>query len=852
MRELAAFFCDPSRQDTTDSALTALLESMSDAVYFLDMQWRFVYVNARAEALLRRERAALLGQSFWEEFPETRGTALEGEFRLAVATGTTSTFEVYATTRDMWVEVSAHPCPAGLRVCVRDRTASRFAEEALRESETRYRALVEQIPAAVYLNPFKGSGLQRYVSPHIFALTGYTPEEWLGARGPVGQHMHPDDRERVLAEGRESAKSGDAFAAEYRLLHRHGGATWIRDEGFVVRDATGQPAYWQGLMIDITERKLAEEARRASELGLAEAQRIAHLGSWDSDLRAGTMTWSDETFRIFGFAPQAFVPTQEWFIAHLHPEDRGRVRRAIEAAIGGGPDYDLEMRLMRPDGSIRTVHVRGEIIADAAGIPLRLVGTVLDITARTALEARLAYQATHDPLTGLPNRTLFHDRVGQALARIRRGQGHCAVLFLDLDRFKDVNDSLGHDAGDRLLVAVAERLRGALRDQDTLARLGGDEFTVLLDAVDDATEAVEVAERLAAALAPPILLEGHEERVTASVGVVLSDANHDRAEDMLRDADMALYRAKDEGRAGYALFNPAMQEALSERRALERDLWRALEGDQFTLHYQPIVDLRSGRMVEAEALLRWDHPERGMVAPDRFVPLAEACGAIRPLGRWVLQAACRQGRTWLDAYPDRSPLTIAVNLSMREFRDTELVNAVAAALAESRLPAHLLRLEITESAAMEDAEVSLRALGALRDLGVRLAIDDFGTGYSSLAYLQRFPVDTLKIDRAFIGDLATDERSAGICDAIVTLARTLRLQVIAEGIEVVAQASTAINFGCDRAQGHYFSQPLSSEGLAALWEAEVRFDLPGGVAAAAQPMREAQAKTVVPSVGAFN
>jgi EAL domain-containing protein (putative c-di-GMP-specific phosphodiesterase class I) len=355
-----------------------------------------------------------------------------------------------------------------------------------------------------------------------------------------------------------------------------------------------------------------------------------------------------------------------------------------------------------------------------------------------------------------------------------------------------------------------------------------------------------VVERLAEALAPPILLDGHEERITASVGVVLSTVAHERAEDMLRDADMALYRAKDAGRAGYALFDPAMQAALSERRALERDLWRALEENQFTLHYQPIVDLRTGRMVEAEALLRWDHPQRGPVKPDRFVPLAEACGAIRPLGRWVLDAACHQGRAWLDAYPDRPPLTIAVNLSAREFQDTGLVEAVANTLAKSGLPAHLLRLEITESAAMQGAEVSLRALNALRHLGVRLAIDDFGTGYSSLAYLQRFPVDTLKIDRAFIGDLATDERSAGICDAITTLARTLRLQVIAEGIETMVQAGRAIACGCDRAQGHYFSQSLSSEGLAALWEAEVRFDLPGGGTGNAQTNYEART-AVMPS-----
>ncbi len=671
------------------TTVVGILENISDAVYLLDGDWRFVYLNTRAEVLLQRSRAELLGRSIWEEFPPAVGTPFETALRHAAATGIATTFETFAPSRGIWVEVRVYPASVGLTVSVQDITVQKTTAEALLASEARYRALVEQIPAALYINPFGPGPVARYISPHIAALTGYTPEEWLGARGPVGQHMHPDDRARVLAEGKQSAAAGTPFAAEYRLLHRNGGTTWVRDEGLVVNDVNGQPAYWQGLMLDITARKEAE--------------------------------------------------------------------------------------------------------------------------------SRLAHQATHDSLTGLPNRALFHDRLDHALARARREHDTFAVLFLDLDHFKDVNDSRGHDIGDQLLVGVAERLRGVLRDEDTLARLGGDEFTVLLAMVADAAEAVGVAERMAAALARPFLLAGHEERVTASIGVVLSSPEHERAEDVVRDADMALYRAKDVGRASYALFDPTLQATLSDRRALERDLWRALERDQFVLHYQPVVDLRTGGMVEVEALLRWYHPDQGLITPDRFIPLAEACGAIRAIGRWVLRTACRQGRAWLDAHPDRPPLTISVNLSAREFQDTELTAAVAATLAETGLPAHLLRLEITESAAMGDAETALSVLGALTALGVRLSLDDFGTGYSSLAYLRRFPVDTLKIDRAFIRDLATDTRSGEICRTISSMAKTLGLTVTAEGIETAVQDEQVRAFLCDHAQGYYFSYPLPAEEISALW-----------------------------------
>jgi diguanylate cyclase len=435
-----------------------------------------------------------------------------------------------------------------------------------------------------------------------------------------------------------------------------------------------------------------------------------------------------------------------------------------------------------------------------------------DITERKVLEEQLTHQAFHDSLTGLPNRALFLDRLEQALARQKRRKGKIAMLFIDLDNFKVVNDSLGHKVGDQLLVAVSERLQACLRLEDTIARLSGDEFTVLLEDIASPNDATHVAEQIVEELRAPFMFEGHQVYTMASIGVVVSTPfAKERPEELLRKADIALYVVKNKGKANFKVFDPRMDAIYAEQLNLGGDLRRAVEKEEFTLHYQPNVSLEFSQVVGVEALVRWKHPERGLIYPEKFVPLAEETGLIVPLGQQVLREACRQAKEWQERYPSAQPLIICVNLSGKQLQYPEVVPDVAAALEKSGLEPGTLCLEITESILMDDAPLSFDTLRRLKDLGVKLAIDDFGTGYSSLSYLKRLPVDFLKLDRSFVAGLGGRSEDRGIAQAVVDLAYTLDLKVIAEGVETEKQLAHLREMGCELAQGYYFWKPLPSE-----------------------------------------
>ena len=512
---------------------------------------------------------------------------------------------------------------------------------------------------------------------------------------------------------------------------------------------------------------------------------------------------------VLGYEPDRLVGTRGWGLVHEGDAQSAQVFHAELLEQRGS--RSVELRWQHRDGSWRWLEVKGTNLLHQAGVR-GIVLNARDISRHKSLEAQLVQRALHDQLTGLPNRMLFMDRLEQALERSARRGKFAAVLFLDLDRFKLVNDNLGHDHGDQLLVQVAERLRGCLRRVDTIARIGGDEFTVLLEDVGVSADAALVAERIIEAFRGSFRIENQEIFVGASIGIALGGRDQGTtAQGLLRNADIAMYRAKANGRACFEVFKSSMRETVKGRLKMETELRRALDRGELRLHYQPQVDLRSSRIVGLEALVRWEHPERGLVPPGSFIPIAEETGLILPIGRWVLETACRQASLWRADAEIGLDLVMAVNLSPRQFRHPRLVQDVGQVLAESGLDASGLEVEITEGTAMGDADATVKTLEHLKAIGIRLAIDDFGTGYSSLGYLKRFPIDVLKVDRSFVAGLPANRGDAAIVRAVVGLTRALGLKAVAEGVETAEQLAELRELGCDQGQGYFFGRPTATE-----------------------------------------
>ncbi len=584
---------------------------------------------------------------------------------------------------------------------------------------------------------------------------------------------------------------------------------------------TGRPAAGRLVVLrDVTARKRAEEALRLRDQAIAESGEGILIT--DPARPENPVVYANRGFeRITGYPVDEMVGRSCRVLQGPARDQPGL--RGLRSAVGEGREWSGVLRNYRRDGTPFWNRLSVSPVRDDEGRLTAFVGVMNDVTERQRLEQRLERQAFHDHLTGLPNRALFLDRAGHALARAARRGGEVAVLFLDLDEFKVVNDSLGHEAGDRLLVSVAGRLRACLRPGDTVARLGGDEFVVLLED-DGRGEAPRVAGRIAGGLRRSFVLEGHEVSVTASIGVAFGDPARGDPGDLLREADLAMYRAKERGKARHEVFEEAMNARALERLRLEGDLRRAAAdpAQEFAVHYQPKVSLETGEIVGTEALLRWEHPERGLLFPEEFVALAEETGLIVPLGRWVLEEACRKTRGWQTRRPGGRPLEVGVNLSARQFRHEGLIGEVAGILKDTGLEHGTLDLEITEGVAMGDAGTTVGRLGLLKGLGVKLSVDDFGTGYSSLSYLKRFPVDHLKIDGSFVAGLGDDPKDETIVSNMVDLARGLGLQATAEGVETGEQLRRLRAMGCDVAQGYLFSEPLPAEAAAELLAANPR------------------------------
>jgi diguanylate cyclase (GGDEF)-like protein/PAS domain S-box-containing protein len=571
----------------------------------------------------------------------------------------------------------------------------------------------------------------------------------------------------------------------------------------------------------VRNRLRGERELAASEQRYALAALGAHDGLWDWDLRAGTVYFSPRWQEIVGCAEGEMGTDPAAWFARIHPEDRPRVHaELLKPAAPGGEHFQSEHRIRHADGNHRWVLVRGVRVVDRAGATVRMAGSQTDISQRRSYEDQLVHDALHDTLTGLPNRGLFLDRLERAIAyHQRHPEHHFAVIFLDLDRFKVVNDRIGHVASDRVLVSLSRRLEACLRQGDSVARLGGDEFALLLHDVENPSA---VAHRIQQELARPFDAAGQQVLVTASLGIAVSSIGFSRPEDVLRDADAAMYRAKARGRARFEIADAELHARSLEQLEMESQLREAVERDQLRLHYQPIVVMETRELVGFEALMRWQHPERGLRSPDDFIPLAEQTGLIMAIGRWALAEACRQMEEWRRAYALSEPLWLSVNLSSRQFLHPQLVQEIHQILRETGFPPDRLRLEITESVIMDDPAAVGQILQRLRAEGIRVAVDDFGTGYSSLAYLHRLPVDTIKIDRSFVHDMHLDPALVAVIKTVISLSGSLQLETVAEGVETAEAASALHEMGCHLGQGFLFSHPLAPDAAARMLA-----DLPG-------------------------
>jgi diguanylate cyclase (GGDEF)-like protein/PAS domain S-box-containing protein len=710
-----------------------------------------------------------------------------------------------------------------------------------------FRRLIERLPVIVYTAERGERGRWRYVSPQVEEILGYRPEDFVRDPGLWASLLHPEDRERVLAmESEQDLGSRDTTPVEYRIHTRDGGVVWIHDEAVLEADEDGVPV-WHGVIYDVSERKQTEgELQRA----LSQQAVVARLGEramQNSDPQEMMEAATELIGKVDGVHSACI-----WELAR--DGRRLNLRAGLEdAVIGAGrrvsasrdshagaaldtgthaivADWNQETRHTMPpvlrvfgaasslavviDGKNRPfgvldVHATEPHRFSAKDVPfVQAAANVLaDAIERHAADQALRYRVLHDSLTGLPNRLSFVDALGESLDKAAVSGSPVGILFLDLDHFKLINDSLGHHAGDALLRAVAPRLRSHLRPGDIVARFGGDEFGILIDRLADEGEALAIADRVAAAFTQPFSLDGVDHFVTASIGVAVSRASEERtvnAELLIRDADAAMYRAKEGGRARCVLFDAEMRAGAMRRLEVERELRHAVERDELALHYQPVVNLRSGEITGLEALVRWRHPERGMLDPAEFVSIAEDSGLIEPIGRWVQERACRQALEWHQLRPDARPLDVAVNLSARQVAHRDLPDTVEEVIARTGLDPVHLRLEITEGILVEESATAISSLQRLNELGVRLVLDDFGTGYSSLAYLNRFPFHALKIDCSFVEALGIEQEATAIVEAIIGMARALSLEVIAEGVESEVQLSELRRLGCDYAQGHLF------------------------------------------------
>ena len=807
---IAHEFSDTALRES-EQELAALFDAMRDPVFVMDRHGVYLKVFAHDESLLALPKNELVGRSMHEIFDSETAAQFQAVVDEAVTNEklVRAQYPMILRGEEKWFSASVTPLKeGGVLWIIRDITEAHLARQEVRQREELFRLLAEN--SSDCLATYRPDGTLLYVSPVVERIFGYKAEELSGR--PNFELAHPDDIRLLMAALQSAIDEPETHQKiEVRLLHKAGHWVWTEITGHAFINGRGEMEI-HTVSRDITQRRANEEALRHAEEKYRSIFENAVEGIFQTTPEGKYLDANSSLARIYGFDSVGELRANFSDIAgQLYTEPK---RRAEFVAVMNhqGEVSNFESQIRRKNGELIWISENARAVRNENGAIIYYEGTVEDITATRDNKQQLLHDALHDRLTGLSNRALFMDRLEQSFARLVRHPDHLfAVLFLDFDRFKNINDSLDHLAGDELLKAIGRRLQDCLRPGDTVSRFGGDEFALLLEDVTDLSDATLVAERVQDAMRKPFQLGKQEVFSSASIGIALGHGNYERAEDLLRDADMAMYRAKARGKARHEVFDAEMHTRAVALLQLETDLRWAIERNEFRLYYQPIIRIENQSIIGFEALIRWQHPERGLVAPAEFIPIAEETGWIIPIGRWVLEEACSQLAKWQAEFEGAEPLSMSVNLSGKQFSQTDLIEVVETVIRESGIAPGTLKLEITESAIMEDAQIVTQRLLELRNLGVRLGLDDFGTGYSSLSYLHRFPLDTLKIDRSFVARLLENGENREIVRTIVTLGKNLGMDVVAEGVEEASQLEDLRGLNCQHAQGYLFARPLPAD-----------------------------------------
>ncbi|MBA1433504.1 MAG: EAL domain-containing protein, partial [Epsilonproteobacteria bacterium] len=666
-----------------------------------------------------------------------------------------------------------------------------------------------------------------FISESWKELLGYSSEELPNKVNVWREQLHPDDKKALFISLREHfRKKSVIFESTHRLRCKDGSYIWVFGRALLLYDNNEHPYRIIGTHTDITKRKRAEADVIEKKRLLEESQRLAHIGSWKLDFASNSLEWSAEIYRIFEV--DSDIPASyELFMDRVHPDDREAVDTAYRESLKNCEPYEITHRLLFDDKRIKYVKEKCETTFDREGNALVSIGTAQDITQQKLLENMLQEQkeilshlAHHDTLTELPNRILLHDRLHQTIQKAKRANRKFAVLFIDLDHFKEINDSLGHDVGDEVLQEIAQRFESLIRKEDTLARLGGDEFTIIMQNLKEEQDASILAQKLLSSLQEPIIKKENLLYLSCSIGISLYPADGTSVQNLLKYADAAMYRAKEEGRSNFQFYSSEMTTLAFERIVMEASMRKGLQNKEFMVYYQPQVNAKRNEVVGMEALVRWKHPEMGMVFPSKFIPLAESTGLIIQLDRYVMKTAMQQMSKWYE--DGLNPGILAMNLSIRQFKQKDFLEFLQRTLQETGCKAEWVELEVTESEIMQDTQEAIIILTQLHDLGVMIAIDDFGTGYSSLSYLKKLPIDKLKIDQSFVHNLPADEEDGAIIEAVIALANALKLSIIAEGVEQKEQKDFILQSGCENIQGFYYSEAVEEKTMTQILEEGIR------------------------------